>query len=213
MKRVRYVVRLLWFTLRALHRPSDIESLVKAGNLISEIQAFDVALKRVKSDPAARQLIQERYAPGQPSQSTLLALPVGSFGHEFAQMSIEQDLARYPYPVPFDCSERVYLRERRREIHDYLHLVLRYDNSLTGEACLNTFLAAQSAMPMTVLIPIGVTLRTLVTDPSGLGQLLDDLNNAWDRGKRCPSPFGVRWEDCLDLPLVEAVEILGPKSN
>lgn len=79
-----------------------------------------------------------------------------------------------------------------------------YCRFATFEACLNAFVAAQGPMPICILIPIGVTLRYIFKYPHKLDELLSSLSDAWQRGKRENSIYGICWEEYLDKPLEDS---------
>ena len=198
-------------SLKVLIDPKNsIESLLKAGDVITRIKAFRIAVDRVKQDPAAKQLIEERYSPGMPPLEKLAEYPKNSLGYLFYDQITSANLQMYPYHDMSDYTEGEYLKERRREIHDILHVVLKYDTGLIGEASLNTFLASTSGMPVTVLIPLGVTLKFLFTQPEELEPLLDSLGSAWNRGKDAVSPFGIKWEEHFKTNIEEVRTMLEP---
>ena len=199
MKKFWTVLKGIYYALNVLLRPSkSIKSLIKVGNLIGETKAFEVALERVKEDEGARHLIKERYSKGFPSLEELKTLPENTLGYKMYQQIASEGLDVYPTVDMSPYTEKIYLRERRREIHDVLHVVLGFDTSLIGEASLNLFLAAQSAMPVCLLIPAGVVIRFVFKQPDSLKPLLNSLEKAWSWGKKANSPFGLKWEELLD---------------
>jgi len=111
-----------------------------------------------------------------------------------------QKLDRYPFPIQADYSPTIYLRERRRHIHDILHIALEYDTSLEGEAKVNAFLCGQAAFPIPVIISVGVLLISLFKFPTRVNQIYNDLTVAYHRGKNSPSVFGIKWEELWSEP-------------
>lgn len=200
------IIKGLFLALRVLFRPNGgIFALIEFGNIIEDIRASRVAADIIMQDPDAKQLATERYSLGLPAIPELGNYPEGSLGKElFLHLSKLDNPMHYPVPIKKDYSEQVYIRERRREIHDLMHVVAGYDTTYKNEACLNAFVAAQGPMPICILIPIGVTLRYIFKFPNKLDELISSLAEAWRRGKDARSIFSVRWEEYLDKPLEDA---------
>lgn len=203
------IIKGIFLALRVLLRPNGgIFALIELGNVIEDIKASSFAAEVIKKDPGAMKLIQERYSEGLPDVATLGTLPDGSLGKELHRHLTKLDSEHYPVPLQKDYSEQIYIRERRREIHDLLHVVGGYDTTYKNEACLNAFVASQGPMPICILIPIGVMLRYIFKFPQNLDDLCSALVNAWQRGKAANSVFSIRWEEYLDKPLKEAQDAL-----
>lgn len=182
---------------------NNIESLIRLGNTVSKSRAFRASLREVQKDPAAAELIAQRYSPGIPTVVQLLAYPKGSLGHALGVFLDRNDFTPYPTPDMKRLSEEAYFRERWREIHDILHVVWGYETTLIGEACINIHMAARTNMPMCLLIPIGVILKTMVSCPREMVALMDGIAGAWHRGIASLNPIGVRWEELFDRELQE----------
>ncbi|MEL6535742.1 MAG: Coq4 family protein [Bacteroidota bacterium] len=194
----------LYYLLRlALAPKSSILPLLKLGNLISESKAFAKAAHGSMQVESIAARIQERYGPGIPDPEALIKNPEGSLGHSLGTFMKKNELQAYPFPIQADYSTEVYLRERRREIHDILHVVLGYDTSLEGEAQLNAFLSGQSAYPIPVIISAGVLLLSVRRQPDRVDHIYELIMRAYLRGKEAQAVLGVRWEDHWATPLAE----------
>lgn len=208
MKNLWMKLKGVYYTLMVFIRPGNLNALIKVGNLISETQAFALALDKIKEDPDAQALINERYSAGLPPMEELQNYAPNTLGRLFYEHIHQAGLDTFPTQDMSGYTETVYLRERRRELHDVLHVVLDYETSLPGEACLNTYLASGATMPVCLLIPIGVVVKTIFKQPTDLHQLMQRLADAWQKGQQTRSPFGIRWEDYLDRDISEAKAVL-----
>lgn len=187
----------------------NIASLIRLGNTVSKSRAFRASLREVQKDSAAAKLINERYSPGIPRVDELLAYPSESLGHALGCFLKKNDFTPYPVPDMNSLSPEAYFRERWREIHDILHVVWGYETSLIGEACINIHMAAQTQMPMCLLIPIGVILKTMISSPREMVPLMDGIAAAWHRGLTGVNPIGVRWEELFESDLQVVREMVG----
>lgn len=203
------VLKGIFLAIRVLLRPNGgIFALIELGNVIEDIKASSLAADIIMKDPEAKKLISERYSEGLPDIPTLGTYADGTLGKALHLHLTKLDSMHYPVPIQKDYSEQIYIRERRREIHDLMHVVTGYDTTYKNEASLNAFIAAQGPMPICILIPIGVTLRYIFKFPNKLDELLNSLGAAWQRGKAANSIFSIRWEEYLDRPLEEAQSAL-----
>lgn len=192
----------LFHSIPAVLAPeSNIESLIRLGNTVSKSRAFRASLREVQKDSSARELIAERYSPGIPGVDDLLAHREGTLGHTLGSFMSRNGFTPYPTPDMHALSQEAYFRERWREIHDILHVVWGYETTLIGEACINIHMAARTNMPMCLLIPIGVILKTMVSNPREMVPLMDGISSAWHRGVCGVNPMGVRWEQYFDRDL------------
>lgn len=212
IKRLFTTLKIGYYLFRLLLAPkSSLIPLLKLGNIISDSKAFDSAAEIVLNKPKAKELIEQKYGDGIPEVNKLLENPKGSFGLTLGDFMKEQKLDRYPFSIKEDYSSTIYLRERRRHIHDILHVVLEYDTSLEGEAKVNAFICGQAAFPIPVIISVGVLLISLFKFPTKVGQLYNDLTEAYQRGKGSPSIFGIRWEERWEEPIEELRSIFKRK--
>lgn len=187
---------------------NNIESLIRLGNTVSKSRAFRASLMEVQKDASARQLIDERYSPGIPSVETLLEYSKGTLGHTLGAFLARNAFTPYPTPNMNSLSQEAYFRERWREIHDILHVVWGYETTLIGEACINIHMAARTNMPMCLLIPIGVILKTMISSPRDMVPLMNGVASSWRRGLQGVNPMGVRWEELFDRDLEEVREMV-----
>lgn len=192
------------YTFRLLLTPKDIFTLLKLGDLLTESQAFELFVNRAEKDAGAAALIEQRYSAGIPSISTLQTFPEGTLGHAFAQHMVQNNLQLYPLSIQPNCSKKVYLRERQREIHDILHAVFGLGIDIKDEAQLNSILVAQSCPPISVLIVAGSILQCLFKSPSQLPDLIEAIITGYSQGKSCKNVFALRWEEMMTWPLTKA---------
>ena len=177
--------------------------------MISESKAFLLAVETIKEEKKAKEMIDQRYSKGIPVMEDLKGYPSDSLGGLFYKHIYLAKLDLYPSQDMSSFTEAGYIRERRRELHDVLHVVLRYETSLSGEACLNTFLAAGSPMPVCLLIPMGIIVKTLFKSPKEVKPLLDRIAGAWQLGKTCESPFAIKWEELFSENIAVSRKTLG----
>ena len=214
LKRLFTAIKVGYYLLRLLIAPKkSIIPLIKLGNIISNSKAFDAATEKVIIIPEAKELIELRYGEGIPEIEELMQKPEGSFGITLGAFMKDLKLSRYPFPINKEYSKTVYLRERRRHIHDILHVVLDYDTSLEGEAKVNAFICGQAAFPIPVIISAGVLLISLFKFPDRVGQIYSDLTEAYQRGNNSPSIFSIRWEEKWNEPVEEMRKIFVEKKT
>ena len=207
MKKIKSIKNKLIFiyhTIRLLLIPSkSLYSLLYVGNKLSESKVAQQATNELLQEEEIQKQIQANYGYSQLDLEELKDKPEGSFGKSLYEFMTSQNLDVYPLLENIDPTPAIYLRERRRKIHDYLHVILGYGTDLLGEAEVNAFTARQTGMPISYLIIIGVLLRTMVKQPLEFHTLIDRLKHAWKRGGMNENLFVYPWEDLFDRPMEE----------
>lgn len=214
LKRFLTCLKITYYLIRLLIAPKNsLIPLIKLGNIISNSKAFDKAANKILANADVKALVDMNYGSGIPENTVLLKKPESSFGFHLGQFMTVNKLNRYPFPIKNDYSSTIYLRERRRHIHDILHVVLDYDTSLEGEAKVNAFICGQSAFPIPVIISTGVLLISLFKFPSRVNEIYNDLTMAYQRGKSSPSIFAIRWEERWEESLEDLKAIFATKAT
>ena len=194
----------IYHALRLLLIPSkSLHSLLFVGNKLSESKLAKIAIDDLLENPAIEEQVNFNYGYSKLDLKALKFLPKDSFGYSLFEFMDSQNLDVYPLLENEIPSSSIYLRERRRKIHDYLHLALGYGTDLHGEAEVNAFTARQTGMPICYLIIMGVLLKTMVKRPLEFHPLIKRLIQAWKLGGRSENLFVFPWESVLDHPLEE----------
>jgi len=194
---------------KVFRNPGDIVSLLGLGNLLTDTAAFGTYVEQVKRDPRARELVESRYSPGLPAVADLQRLPEGSLGRELARHLEIHKLGLYPFPLSPLLSEAEYLRERQREIHDLLHVLLSSGIEVHEEVSVNAFILGRAAAPISVLIVAGAMIQALFCKPATLVDVIRSAARGLGQGERALSPFAYRWEENLARPLADVRKDFG----
>jgi len=204
IKRFKNTLVFIYHTIRLLLIPhKSLYSLLYVGNKLSESKVAEQACNELLQKEAIQEQVRTKYGYNELDLESLKNMPEGSFGRVLADFMASQNLEVYPLLEDIEPSPEIYLRERRRKIHDYLHVVLGYGTDLLGESEVNAFTAKQTKMPISYLIIIGVLLRTMVKQPLEFHALIDRLQAAWKRGSNSENLFVYPWEDLFERPLEE----------
>jgi len=192
----------------AIFPGKNIYTVINLGNVISESEAASKATQKVLEDDRAKQLVQHRYGSGIPNSEELLSYPEHSFGYTLGKFMQANDLGHYPIPIDPNYSDDVYVRERRRQLHDIIHVAMGWDTSLVGEAKVNAFVVGQAAFPISVIISAGVLILSIFKFPGKVQQIYHDIMAAHLLGKNSRSIFSIKWEEILDQPIEYIREVL-----
>jgi ubiquinone biosynthesis protein Coq4 len=209
---LRIVFGGIYYALKILIVPKDITSILKLGNLLTETRAFDHCLSLAKSDQGARQLIDERYTRGGIVVETIKQAPKGTLGAAVLEHMNKFKLDPYELFMASEVNERIYLRERQREIHDILHCVFNLSIEIKDEAKLNAIVMAQVYSPIATLIVAGSVIHTLFKSPEALPKLIDAIIDGVEIGRKSASIFSIKWEELMYQPLEVAQHALEIKS-
>lgn len=210
MKAISNSILGFFLAMRVLIRPKNgIYALLKFGNAISSMKAYEAAVQEILKDEDARVLIESRYSEGLNELEDFARYSEGTLGGEFYRKMKKKNLVCYPIKIRKDYTQIEYVRERRRETHDLLHIVLGYNTTLLGEASINSFLIGKAKMPTCIFIVIGIIIRTMFKNPRELNLFIDSVVKAYLRGKNAKSPFSIKWEEYLDRPIEEVRTVFG----
>ncbi len=83
----------------------------------------------------------------------LIALPKGTFGHEYAFFMSSHGFTSDERPVVKYVAdlEHAYILQRYKEVHDMAHVLLGYGTSVTEEIAVKWFEMIQTELPMSAL--------------------------------------------------------------
>lgn len=212
LKILKVIFAGIYYSLKILIIPKDITSILKLGDLLTNSNAFDQSLERAKNDLGARQLIGERYTEGGIVMDVIKNAPSGTLGAAVLEHLRKFNLNSYGVSMKSDVSERIYLRERQREIHDILHCVFDLDIEIKDEAKLNAIVMAQVYSPISTLIVAGSVIHTLFKTPNELPQLIDSIVDGIEIGRRSASIFSIKWEELMLQPIDVAKTVISKKN-
>ena len=193
----------LW---KLLSKPGDnLASLIFLGDRLSESDRAREAAADLMNDPAITMRYKTLDGFHSLDLEKLKDLPDNSFGYRVYEFFTSQGLDVYPLPEIENPESYVYLRERRRKIHDFLHLTLGYGTDLFGEAEVNSFVYQQTKMPISKLIIAGIYLKTLLSKPQRIGELKEPVRLAKSRADDCQNLFAYQWEKFYQRPYADVV--------
>ena len=168
--------------------------------------------QKFRADPGGRRLLAAR--PDLPrtldDHDTLLSLPVGSFGHAYADMCRRRGinsaaLVESQRGMSRDYAQldpaRQWFSDRLTVLHDLWHILTGYAAQPRGEAAIVAFSYAQGLdyRPMPIFLVLGVTTRVA---------RMRELWAAYRRGRRTASLILQNYEELLPLPLATVRERL-----
>ena len=93
----------------------------------------------------------------------------------------------------------IFLRDRDLPLlkhytrHDLKHVLLGYDTTEEGEACLQSFMLGNGRISFPVLATVGYSLITMP-------EYRAKMRKAFQEGKKCESIHGWNWNELLQLP-------------
>lgn len=198
-----------YYGVRLFLRPHELDTLINLANQLTELPAFDAAVEHLKTDAAAKALIEQRYSPGMPSLEELKNYPENSFGHDYYKHMTSYGLTVYPTKFTMDMPEKIYVRERQREVHDLVHALLDIGITVEEEAKLNAVFMPKGCSPFTSIIVAGAFLHFLFKRPKELIKLTRYVNDGFNFGEQMVSPFAVKWEEHFYTPTAQLQQLLG----
>jgi len=193
---------------------SAVYSIVKPsrGDMIATLAETTVPLSllkhlhcRMACDSSGIQLLREkpRINNKTMNRGVLHELPDGTLGREYSrfldQLNTSPD-ARPPVQFLND-PDLVYIMQRYRESHDFIHVLLQMRTNMLGEVTVKYFEAIQFGLPMCVAAALFGGIRL---GPIHRQQLLD-YNLPWAVEQACKARFMLAfdWENHLEEQITD----------
>lgn len=162
------------------------------------------------ANPAASEMLSDRFLSPTPDVEFLSSLQEGSLGKEFERYLTENKLdANLLRESAFiDAHEKRgeevgYLAKRGFQLHDLFHVLTGYDTTPLGEVRVVSFTVAQTPAPYPAMILASRPLQMVLYRPELLPALMDAMTEGWALGRRAKSLLDVHWEEYWERPLVE----------
>lgn len=114
------------------------------------------------------------------NEDQLKSLPAGTLGNDLFLFLKQRDLPLLKH----------YAR------HDLKHVLLGYDTTEEGEACLQSFMFGNGRVSFPVLATVGYSLLTMP-------EYWDKIRNAYRQGKKCNPIHNWKWNDILEIQTTE----------
>ena len=158
-----------------------------------------------------RKMWEDRYFP-KITMEHLEAMPKGSFGSEFRQFLMKNNLDLNFYPEIKIRRPLDFFILRQYKTHDMLHLLLDMDISHRSELAVQAFTLAQTESAIPVVIMSAGLLHEAGAAPQDLVGHFEAISQQLQKGRTHEPIYGLRVEDFLELPLAEARQkLLVPK--
>jgi ubiquinone biosynthesis protein COQ4 len=183
--------------------PSRADATPDIEDGMINLKATQLAIDYVKTLPGVAEIVQEKYLAPPPNLVALKRCPEGSLGYSFAHYIQETGFdPNYYRSLPITDETR-YILTRLRQTHDIWHLITGLGSSVKGELGLQAFCLAQIRIPLPVLLIAGGLLRTLLSAPEELGEVLEQIAIGYRMGSQAKPLLAQKWEEHWAKPLTE----------
>ena len=185
-----------------------------AADIFGELDAntlekFGGDIDAIFEGPGVTQLYDNGYMPPPESPDVLLDLPDDTLGYQLGLYLRRHKLTIAP-PGPYDPKDRVaYIRERVRMLHPLIHVLTEYDASPVGELAVQAFFVGQFGNLASGTILAAGLLRLIQETPEQLGDALQLVAEAFERGRSARSLLGMPWEELLPAPSAQIRDLFG----
>ena len=174
------------------------------------LNGFDAMARQ---NPAAEQMLEDRYLSPSPDVDALRNLPEETLGQSFARYlddnQLDANLLRESAFIPAHRArgeEVGYLAERGFQLHDLFHVLTGFDTTPLGEVRVISFTVAQTPAPYPAMILASRPLQMVLYRPELLPPVMDAITEGWALGRRARCLLAVRWEDYWGKSLEELRE-------
>jgi ubiquinone biosynthesis protein Coq4 len=184
--------------------PGHTESVFDIEDGLQNLEAYELAVEYVRSDPAMAQLMKERYLRhGAHDMDALLKLPEATLGYCFARQLRDKGFDPDYFRVREVHTDLDYVLMRLRQTHDIWHIVTGFDTDPISELGIKAVELAQTRRPMAAVVAAGGVLRFLYKDPDHLGEALCAVSEGYQMGIKAKLLLAQKWEDHWERPLEE----------
>jgi ubiquinone biosynthesis protein COQ4 len=144
-------------------------------------------------------------------RDSLAKLPPGTLGRAYYEFMAAENLSAeglvQASTIPQSADDRIWFRERTREMHDLLHVVAGYGRDPLGEACVVAFTYAQGRQKGLAVIAVSAARRVSRALPGQPGRRA--ILEGYLRGRAAKWLIGADWEALLVRPVTEVREQFG----
>jgi ubiquinone biosynthesis protein COQ4 len=187
-----------------IREPGHTESVFDIEDGLQSLEAYELAIEYVRSDPGMAQLMKERYLRhGKHDMDALLKLTEDTLGYCFARHLRDKGFDPDYFRVREVHTDLDYVLMRLRQTHDIWHIVTGFDTDPIGELGIKAVELAQTRRPMAAVVAAGGVLRFLYKDPEHLGEALGAVSEGYQMGIKAKLLLAQKWEDHWERPLEE----------
>ena len=174
------------------------------------LEGFD---RLALANPAADQMLSDRYLSLTPDIEYLGKLPEGTLGKAFERYLVTNELdvnllreSAFIEAHGKRGEDVGYLAERGFQLHDLFHVLTGYDTTPLGEVRVVSFTVAQSPAPYPAMIIASRPLQMVLYRPELLPPVMDAISEGWTLGRKAKPIMPVAWEEHWETPLAELRE-------
>ena len=204
------------FALRRMMRESDYEKADVEDAAIVEfafnrsrwgrkIARWDLLAREVAhASPEAADLMERRIRLPALDVDALSALPVGTFGHEFAVHAIKRGISPNPVETMPAADDGDWLMAYMYETHDLWHVLTGFYYDMEGEFGVAGFYMGQ--IPKFSFIAFFASLlmiRAVWNDRDMIPKLIDAFVTGYNMGRSARCLVGLDWSTIYDRDLIE----------
>jgi ubiquinone biosynthesis protein Coq4 len=195
----------------------DPDNAFDLSDKLNNSRPMQLTIQAIQQDPAAVQLIEERYVGPPYDLEALLQLPKDSLGWTYARVlsTLGYDPQFYRTPSVFN-SDAEYISFRVYKTHDIHHILTGFMLDNLGELGVISVTAAQTRFPAFLFLDILSLLGNFLAadklyspdlEPTEQGKTLkytfDLIAKGLEIGQAAKPLFPIKWEEGLDRPIAE----------
>ncbi|MDY7021268.1 MAG: Coq4 family protein [Cyanobacteriota bacterium] len=190
--------------LAMLMGDKSLNPVKEMSQALSKMPASELLVKQLKNDPAAAEMIQQRYMANSHNLEELLKYPEDSLGYRYASLMIARGFRSEDLYISTQIDSDInYVTARIRQTHDIWHLITGFDVSEIDEIGLQAFYLAQFPDPLAILLITNSLIAVTLLTPQEIPILLSAMAKGWEMGRKAKPLFAQKWEENWEKPLTE----------
>ena len=187
--------------LHYMQHPGQGTDNASISEVFTKIGVNDEMLARLLGKPEVVEFLDRQYKPKPVDFDYLLALDAQSFGHQWAQFMLLNNLDPHFFVNQNHDDPRTYLINRMHDTHDMWHVLLGFDTSEAGEAGMNAFSYAQCFSPTTCLLMAAKLVRAINGPENIRIEMMNNIVKGYQFGQEAYSLIAIALEEYWEAPL------------
>ncbi|WP_414548881.1 Coq4 family protein [Anabaena sp. CCY 0017] len=191
----------------------SIDKVSQFQDALDKTEMAQTAVNELKKIPEVNIMFKERWLPAPFNLDELSQLPEGTLGQLYADHIKSKGFKISFYqtvPVVDDIS---YLNMLWRTTHDFYHIVGGFGTDEIGEVGVQSFLLAQTPIPISSIMVSFALVRICLYEPDKTQYLMSEISRGYNLGSQTSAKFiAQKWDKYWDVQISDIRANLGMKT-
>ena len=192
-----------------MQHPGQSTDNASVSQIFTQLGVNDEMLAKLLAQRQVVEFLSRGYAPQPVPIESLLSLECESFGYQWANFMLSNELDPHFFVNESHDDPRSYLINRMHDTHDMWHVLLDFDTSEAGESGMNAFTYAQCCSPTTCLLMAAKLVRAISGPEDVRVRMMNNIIRGYQLGQSAKSLIAYPLEEYWEMPLASLRDKLG----